>query len=249
MYPVLFEIGNVSFQTYNVMLFLGIFFGFFLLYTNIKNLNSNTKNNIFLFAIIIFIPFILGAKIGYLFQKFLINKNLSLNFFDSSFSLTWGLIFATLFAFPSAKILNLNVWEAGDYFSISISTGGFFVRLGCFFNGCCFGIPAPSNFPFTVFFPNTSFAYQIFNDKPLYPVQLWLSLIWLFIFFILLFYKNKIKFSGELIILMFILFSFFNFFIEFFRFHYEKHSFLISQILNIIIFITSLIIYHIKSKN
>lgn len=249
MYPILFEIGNITIQTYFVLLCIGIFSGFLVLYINIKNLKLEMKKNIFLFAVIIFIPFVFGAKIGIKIENFLIKNFFLFPEIIYGSSLIWGFIFATLFAFPIANYLKLNVWETGDYFASSIAIGGFFVRLGCLFNGCCFGIPVSENFPFSVFFPCGSHAYRIFNDTPLHPVQLYLSLVWLFIFVFLAFYKSVKKFNGELIILLLILFSALNFFVDFFRFHPGKQFFFISQILNVFILLLSILLYIHKHKN
>lgn len=248
MYPILFEYKNITIQTYILFLILGILSGFFVLYLNIKNLDKFKKNKIFFLAIVIFIPFIIGAKLGYLFELFIIKKFFMFDIFNTSFSLIWGLIFSTLFAFCISNIIKLNVWETGDFYAISISIGGFFIRLGCLFNGCCFGIPAPDYFPFAIFFPYGTYAHQIYCDKPLYPTQLYLSLVWLFIFIFLLIYNKSKHFDGELIIIMFMIYSFFNFFIEFYRFHIEKQHLIISQILNLFIFFTAILLFLYRIK-
>lgn len=243
MYPILFENEHIVILSYYVLLGIGIFFGFLMLYINIKNLKLTLKKNIFLFAIIIFFPFVFGAKIGIKIENFIIEKLFTLPMLIHGSSLIWGFLFATSFAPLIARYLQLNVWEIGDYFASSIAIGGFFIRLGCLLNGCCFGIPVSENFPFATFYPFTSYAYELFDGKPLHPTQFYLALVWLFIFIFLLVYKKYKKFKGELIILMFLFFSVFNFIIEFYRYHSVKYFFYFSQALNILILILSILLY------
>lgn len=241
-------IGDAEIITHFILTLIGIFFGFLLLLYNIKNLDKKTKKSVLLLAIFIFIPFLIGGWLGYEIEKFLINKKICItknNLFES-FSLIWGLALATAIAFPVAKFLKINIWETADYFSISIASGGIFVKLGCFFNGCCFGIPAPDNFPFVTYYPYNSYPQILFRDAGIYPSQLFESIAWLFIFIFLLIRKKKKLFKGELIILLFLLFSIFRFFIEFTRFHITKSFLSTGQIFSLIILVFSIIIYIIK---
>ncbi|MCE5300552.1 MAG: prolipoprotein diacylglyceryl transferase [Spirochaetia bacterium] len=128
-----------------------------------------------------------------------------------------GLATAVLCAFPAAKFLNIDVWETADLYAPSIAIGGFFVKLGCFFIGCCFGTPCPVDTPFAVTFPFNSGASQIYPDLPLYPAQLYESTAWLVTFILLiLLYRNKPVF-GRMIAAVFFIYGTFRFTIEFFR--------------------------------
>ncbi len=248
MFPYLFNIGNFDIMTYYVMVFLGIIAGFITLYFNIKKYEKSKKLKIIFFAIIIFLPFITGARLGYIFECiFITKKSCSLGLIGPS-SLLWGMILSVIFAPAIAKFLNLIVWEVSDLFAFSISIGGFFTRWGCFFNGCCFGISCDKNFPFGTYFPYTSYAGKLFENLPIHPTQLYLAFLWLIIFIFLNFYKNHRKFYGELFLLMAIIFSFFNFFIEFLRYHEVNKFPSLAQILSFIIFIISIFIYILFKK-
>lgn len=258
MFPFLFSIGNFDIMTYYVMVFFGIVAGLTVLYLNIKNLPDNKKFRILLFAFLIFIPFIIGARLGYILECFFLTKQYCSFDIIGPCSLLWGMILSVIFAPFIAKFLNLIVWEIGDLFAPSISIGGFFTRLGCFFNGCCFGVPCSENFIFGTYFPYTSYAGKIFENLPIHPTQLYLSFTWLIIFIFLNFYKKHRKFYGELFFIMSFLFSFFNFFIEFFRYHRTGSFPSFAQIISSIILFISLFtyilfvklkLYQIKSEN
>ncbi|MCX8092839.1 MAG: prolipoprotein diacylglyceryl transferase [Candidatus Goldbacteria bacterium] len=243
-------IGNWEISTHFLFTLSGILIGFLLLIYNIKTLDKNTKNSLLLLAILIFIPFFIGGWLGYELEILLNNNKLSfgkIKLFES-FSLIWGLLFSTVFAFPAAKLLKLNVWMAGDFFSMSIAVGGIFVKLGCFLNGCCFGLPCSDNFPFAIYYPFGSYQYSLFGDSKFYPSQLFESASWLIIFLILLIKKNNKLFNGELIVLTFFFFSLFRFLVQFTRYYDSKLLMLFEYFFLLLILVISIIIYIIKCK-
>jgi len=242
MYPILFSFGNFDIMTYYVMIGIGSIAGLLVLYFNIKSFPGDKKKKIYIFVLISFILVIIGSRVGYILESILQKKPFCASIIGPG-SLWWGLVLATLSAFPVARILKVNEWEIADLFAISISIGGFFTRLGCFFNGCCFGIPVDENFPFATYYPYTTYAGKIFQDKPIHPTPLYLAFSWLFIFVILFFYKKHKKFHGELILIMAFLFSLTNFFIEFVRYHETQNLLSVSQIFSVIIFFTSILLY------
>lgn len=245
MYPILAYINDFPIYTYYVIDSLGIIAGFIVLFFNMKPLPQKTRAKIFLFAALIFIPFILGARLGSVLENFILKvpscAGPGFNLIGPV-SLWWGLMLAVLSAFPIARFLKLNVWETADLFSMSIATGGVFARLGCFFNGCCYGIKAPETFPFSVIFP--VFPYDPSLEIARYPVQLYYSFSWLIIFIILSTRNSKKLFTGELMLDMTILFSISVFFIDFYRYHNTESLFTITKTLSMIFIIICICIYY-----
>jgi phosphatidylglycerol:prolipoprotein diacylglycerol transferase len=47
----------------------------------------------------------------------------------------------------------IPMWQMGDILAPSLALGQAFGRLGCFFNGCCFGGPSTAAFPLGIRFP------------------------------------------------------------------------------------------------
>src|SRR6056297_2348186 len=214
MYPTLFYIGNFAVKTYWIMVFAGIIAGFAALYLNLLSVNKHKRNKIF-------------------FDLFSIS---------GPYALIWGLLTAIAFSFPLSKIFKVDVLEVSDFFSPSIALGGFFAKLGCLFNGCCFGIPCGQDFPLATHFSTFSNAGHFYPGIPLYPVQLFESITWLAVFIILnLRQKNK-KYTGELIIIMAYIYCSSRFFIEFIRFHEKAQALSSTQILCIVILVIALIL-------
>jgi phosphatidylglycerol:prolipoprotein diacylglycerol transferase len=86
-------------------------------------------------------------------------------------------------------------------------------RIGCFFNGCCYGIP--TNLPIGMVFPAV-------DDLPRYPTQLFSMAAGLLIFAILEVVSSRIRFRGQVVALLFILYGLTRSVIELFR---ENSSF------------------------
>ena len=246
MYPLLFDIAGFTVKTYHVFMALGIIAGFIALHLNLRKSGPGNYRRTMIFAAVIFVPFIFGARAGYLLECLITRSPFCVNghWYDlfGPVSLWWGLVLAVLCAFPAAKALKTDVWETADIFSPSIALGGFFIRIGCFFNGCCFGTACSEDFPFAVVFPVVPYdpAAEIFR----YPVQLYSSLSWLIIFIILSWRAKRRAFKGEIILDMAVLFSFFNFFIEFYRYHIVRSPVSTSQMFSIFIMIIALSLYY-----
>ena len=69
-------------------------------------------------------------------------------------------------------------------------------RIGCFLNGCCFGLP--SHAPWAVKFPPGSYSNFVFPSEPLHPAQLYLAAAGAGLFLLLLRLDRKPHFDGWL---------------------------------------------------
>jgi len=98
-----------------------------------------------------------------------------------------------------------------DVITPALSVSHFFGRIGCFFNGCCYG--AHTDCFIGVVFPNLA------GDLlPRHPTQLYEALPCLLFFFVLLVIEKRIaKWKGALFISYIYMYSFWRFIIEFVR--------------------------------
>ena len=69
-----------------------------------------------------------------------------------------------------ARRANLLVWRAADAAAPSMALGIGIGRIGCFLNGCCFGLP--THLPWGVRFPAGSYSTFAFPGEALQPSQL-----------------------------------------------------------------------------
>ena len=227
----------MTIRSYWVLNFTGIIAGFLLLFYNLKPYPKEYRGRVILFALALFVPFTLASRYGYVAEGFFNHeKSLSFTIFGPV-SLWWGLIAAALCAFPVAKLLKTDAWQAADLFSFSLAAGGIFARLGCFFNGCCTGIPAPKGYFFGTFYSPYSYAYNVFGNVPLHPAQLYESCAWLIILVILYLKKRHLVYRGELILLAGACYAVARFIIEFFRYHEVYHFIYAARVFCIIVFL------------
>ena len=108
-------------------------------------------------------------------------------------------------------------------------------KLGCFFAGCCYGIPYQG--PFHVSYPDVL-------EKTVFPIQLLESILFIILFFLLNHTKNKKNIIGITILASAIL----KFCLDFLRYDHTKYGITPNQIMSILIVIFIVIIGIIKKK-
>lgn len=114
-----------------------------------------------------------------------------------------------------AKKLNVR-----QYLDLTANTAPiiiFFVRLGCFLNGCCYGKETSSSL--SVVFKNPSSAAYLMHhgNAPLHPTQAYFMINAVVMFFALLFVRKYRKFYGQIGAVFLMYEGVSRFFIEFLR--------------------------------
>jgi len=137
-----------------------------------------------------------------------------------------GLIFAIGTGLYLVRRYRLPTWKVGDLAGFTIPLGLFFGRMGCFFNGCCFGRICTSWL--CLEFPKGSacYDYQLEHrlippmaqySLPVYPTQLFEAIACLLIFFYLFWKIRRKTFDGQVFFLFLILYGIARFLVEFLR--------------------------------
>jgi phosphatidylglycerol:prolipoprotein diacylglycerol transferase len=137
-----------------------------------------------------------------------------------------GVILAFVSGFIYIKAKKLDFLKLADVIIPAVGLGIFITRIGCFLNGCCFGLPGHDHT--CVIFPSNSAAGSTFPQTPLIPTQLYSSLYGLIIFVLLLLAERRQKFDGLMLYLFFILYGIARFVIDFFR--YYENSMILFEI-------------------
>ncbi|MFC1511517.1 prolipoprotein diacylglyceryl transferase, partial [Candidatus Margulisiibacteriota bacterium] len=89
-------------------------------------------------------------------------------------------------------------------------------RVGCFLNGCCFGLP--TKLPWGMVFPFGSLAHSYFPGEHLHPTQLYSSLGGLVIFLLIVWLYRQKKYDGHIFLWWLIFYSIYRFLVEFLRY-------------------------------
>ncbi len=111
----------------------------------------------------------------------------------------WGLLYSRVKMGMSWR----EIMQGSDYAAMAYLLGGIFVKIGCFFSGCCFGMPCSPGWG--VVFPPHSKPGMLFPNISLIPTQLYASLMYLIMFIFLLWLARRKPYHGYLTIWFYVL--------------------------------------------
>jgi phosphatidylglycerol:prolipoprotein diacylglycerol transferase len=138
----------------------------------------------------------------------------------SGLSMMGGVVLALISAALFFKIKKINPWPVCDAMMPMFALGLGIARVGCFLNGCCYGLPALDHFG--LIFPPDSAAGYHFPDTPLIPTQIYSSLAGISILAIVLLSEKFKKFDGHSFWLTAGLYGIWRFIIDFFRYYEDS---------------------------
>ncbi|MEQ9466778.1 MAG: prolipoprotein diacylglyceryl transferase [Ekhidna sp.] len=241
MHPELFSIGDFTIHTYGFMIMIGATLGFFYLtYSAKKDLNIE-REKIQTLAILIIIAAFVGGKLFFYFEdpSYYLSSWASMKKnFRTGFVFYGSLLFAvplTIWYFRKEK---WPLWPMMDRLAITICIIHGIGRLGCFFAGCCYGVP--TDMPWGVTFTNPISQAEPLNTA-LHPTQLYSAGMILSILIILMMLKRHHRFEGQLFFVYIILYAFGRGIIEFFRGD-EERGYIIDGVLSHSQFISLIVI-------
>jgi phosphatidylglycerol---prolipoprotein diacylglyceryl transferase len=200
MYPLLLKLGPLKLHTYGLMIVIGFLVGLYLIQNQAKKEGINPER-------VVDISFwglglgLLGGRIVYIFTRldYFSQHPLEIFYIWEGGLVFYGGFLGGLFAFWFfSRKYKLPMLQTIDMAVPSLAIAHFFGRLGCFFAGCCFGTHAPG-VPWAVTFTDPlSLAPP---GIPLHPTQLYDALNALIVFSILMFMRNRKKFTGQLLVI------------------------------------------------
>jgi phosphatidylglycerol:prolipoprotein diacylglycerol transferase len=261
MYPELFHIGPITIRAYGLMLAVSFFLGVLYVYRTARR-DRKAFEPFLAMAYIMIFGGIFGARLSYVLlhlEEFAGDWAASFNPFGSDqfgiagLNMYGGILLAIAGSIVYGRWRKLSVLDMFDYFAPTVGLGLALARIGCFFNGCCFG--TPTDLPWGVAFPAGSIPYSVYFDTHLHPSQLYSSLYGLGLFVLLHFVLKRRRFVGQVLALMFMIEAVFRFAIEYVRF-YEEEMILhlggvqptYNQIISVALFFTGLVIYVVQSR-
>jgi len=241
MQPIIFKLGALELHSYGLFVALGFTVGIILSLICAKREKIAAQLIVDL-ALYVVIAAIAGARLFYVLGQpayYCHNPLEIIMVQNGGLVFLGGLLLAILAVVIFARRKNIPLLSLLDAITPGTALGYAIGRLGCFFNGCCFGLP--TNLPWGIEFPSGSLAAFYCPGEHLHPTQLYSSLIVLILFLGLLWlYKNK-KFSGQIFFSGLIGYSLYRFLIEFLRYSPIHWLYLTpSQWIAILIFIFGL---------
>jgi len=148
----------------------------------------------------------------------------------------------------------MPVWRVADAAAPSMAIGVGIGRIGCFLNGCCYGLPTHA--AWGIHFPPESYSSVVFPGEALQPAQLYMVAAGLGLFVLLLALDRKPRFDGYLFWTYVALAALLRFLIDFTRYYDEASTigrfggltFNVNQAVSIVLIATSLVMLRVLSR-
>lgn len=232
MFPVLLELGPIKLHTYGLMIALGFLVSLYFMKRDAKRVgvDPDAVTEIAFWSLFIGI---LGTRVLHIIMY---PEN-----YSWSNPLGWiaiwqgGLVFqgaipsVLLYVWYALRKRNIPFWIAPDFVMPWVPLAQAFGRMGCFFNGCCFGQRA-DNLPWGICFPEGSPPYaahthfpdfilgQQTTSFPVHPTQLY-SVVLLVTICLTMFLMRRYwnPFTGFTLPMYLMLYGIIRFIVEMFR--------------------------------
>jgi phosphatidylglycerol:prolipoprotein diacylglycerol transferase len=258
MYPEPLRFLGITFiRSYGLLLALSFLLGVALAIKRAKKAGLD-PNLIIDLSFVVLVSAIVGSRFFYVIYHL---DEFSSNFLDiinpfhsgyvgiAGLSMMGGVVLAIVSAFVFFALKRKSPWPSFDVMMPAFMLGVGLTRIGCFLNGCCFGLPTHSSCG--VIFPTDSQAGYIFPDTPLIPTQLFESLAGFVMLGIILWSERFKKFNGHSFWVTVALYAAWRFVIDFFRYYENSMIFATiggqhfsrNQFLSALLFVGSFIAY------
>jgi phosphatidylglycerol:prolipoprotein diacylglycerol transferase len=255
MYPVLFKLGRLQVHAYGLLLAASFLIG--ILWAMKRGEKRGIlKDHVMDAGLYVVISAIIGSRLFYVIthmDEFRGHWLDTINPFQSSgeigiagLSMLGGVVMAVLTIVAFCRIKKISILRFFDAAAPSLALGLALSRIGCFFNGCCFG--KPGSLPWCIAFPDNSPAGAFLPDQHLHPTQIYSSLFDFLILGAILWVDKKKRPDGVLAAVFFILYGVFRFLIDFVRFyestvqfHVFGAAFTFNQLIAVLMTLTGLV--------
>ena len=199
MHPDLFHLGSLPIKSYGVMLAISFLLGLKLAQRRAGRIGVEPAKMADL-AIVIMVAAIVGSRLFYVLthiEQYRGNWLDAVAFWNGLYGLSMlgGVVLAVVCGFLVMLYRRWPIWKLADAVIPSFALGIFLTRIGCYLNGCCFGLPTESCVG--VCFPAGSLPSQALGwPHSIHPAQLYLSLAGLYILAITLWSDRRRHFPG-----------------------------------------------------
>lgn len=234
MHPVLLKIGPFSVYSYGLMIALGFALVTYVMYSRARQCGFD-RNKIVDMNVILLVSGLIGGRLLYValhIPYYVRHPSEILNF--SKGGLVWygGFLMAILAFLAYTRLNKMRFWTTIDFIAPYLALAQSFGRIGCFLNGCCYGI---------------LFAGA---EGMRHPTQLYSSALLLAIFIVLRILQDRGHFEGEIFLCYCVLYAVKRFAVEFLRAD-NPAVFLgltLAQVLSVFLFLAALTLLVTRGK-
>ena len=261
MYPELFRIGPFPIRAYGLALAISFLVGALYIKRVVERDGKSFDPYLAIATYMIF-GGVIGARLFYVLfhlEEFAGHWTAMFNPFHgdqfgiAGLNLYGGILVAIAFTVIYCWRHRMSLLETFDYFAPTLGLGLAVTRIGCFLNGCCFGLP--TTLPWGIKFPVGSIPDSIFPGLHLHPTQLYSSLYGLSLFVLLNWLMKRKAFTGQLVAVLFMSEATFRFLIEDVRyyepdmvFHLGTSTVTYNQAIALVLFLAGIGLYIVQRK-
>jgi phosphatidylglycerol:prolipoprotein diacylglycerol transferase len=216
-----YTIHNVNIYAYGLMLTIAFIVGT-IITIRVAARDKISAEIVLDLVTFIIIGAIIGARLIYVvlkFSEYKENPASVMYITQGGLSVHGGILGGMVAAWIYAAYRKLNYWHLADIFAPQLALGLAIGRIGCFLNGCCYGVPtSDTNAWYAITFPENLHT-GLTSSVPRHPAQLYeVFLSFLIFIYLRSFYKNR-KFDGHAFLMWIGLYSIARFIQEFYRFN------------------------------
>ncbi|MGH9407362.1 MAG: prolipoprotein diacylglyceryl transferase [Terriglobia bacterium] len=221
MHPILFRIGSFTLHTYGVLLALALLAGI-LVAVRLGRREGIDSGRVLDLSVWLIISGLIGAKIymiltGWVNGPVALSGIFSIGTLEAGGGFYGGFIGAALFAVWYVRTRHLPLLKVFDAFAPAVALGQAIGRVGCFMAGDDFGKPAHHSWLGVAFTSPYAETPQNLLGVPLYPVQLFESVLTLIIFLILIWFYTRKTRDGQIFVMYLMMYAVARFFLEYYR--------------------------------
>ncbi len=214
MWPELFKIGPLTVHSWGVFLMLGFLLAAWRAARNAPRYNIAGEHmwDVSLWGLL---GGVIGARLAYVLitpDEFRASPLAALQIWQGGMTFYGGLVGGILAGALVCRLRRINVLDAADLAALSFPLGYALGRVGCFFNGCCYG--GVCDLPWATQFHNPATGGL---TAPSHPAQLYSALAAIAMYVLLVFLEPRRRFRGQLMLAFLFLYGVYRFCIEFVR--------------------------------
>lgn len=252
MHPIISKLGPVTIYSYGTMIAIAFIIGIYV--ARIEAARKGIKPDlVYDLAFFLVIGALIGARVYYISffdpQTFVKSPLSVLKIWEGGLAIHGGILGGITAGILFARSRAVSFWKLADSIAPSLILGQAVGRIGCFLNGCCFGVPTES--VFGAVFPKGSLPDIAYGGLAVHPTQLYELGLDLCGFFILWSFRRKIRFYGGLFLLYLMLYGVIRLMVSGLRgdsLYIWGSNINIAQAISIAVFIIALGLFILKRK-
>ncbi|MCL6610234.1 MAG: prolipoprotein diacylglyceryl transferase [Peptococcaceae bacterium] len=217
MHQILFHAGPFTLRSYGLMMALGMAGGLALAW-HLAGKKGKYREDILNMAVYVLLAGLLGARLWEVaFDWHYYGSRLAEipALWRGGLSVQGGVAGGLLAVILYTRKHRVPFWEFGDILAPGVILGQAVGRVGCYLNGCCYGVPTDR--AWGVVYPPGTDAYFAYGTTPLVPAVLFESAWDLAVMALLIFFLFRKPFDGFVTTLYFSLYAAGRIALEFYR--------------------------------